>query len=175
MNKGDAGTATTWSARSVRPAVAFYVLGVFCGFIALAQFGFHSPEAVKALFMAGVASMASLIPMILRRVEYRATEAGVARRARTGKEPRDFEDLFLWDELSHVVPTRSGFKYYKRLIAPNRLARLLRLHFSGKYSGQLHAEPDDVDRIRAVIRQRGIRIPGSRDPLKSNTLPETDR
>jgi len=168
MNTGETGAEVTWSARRVRPTVALYVLGVFGAFVAPAHFVFHSPGAVKALFMAAVASIASLAPTILRKVEYRATEAGLARRHLSGKRPQEFEDIFSWNELSHLVPTRLGFKYFKKLAEPNPIVRFLRHHVSGGHSGEIHAEPRDLERIRTMLRERGVRIAGPSESSGSN-------
>lgn len=175
MSTEDTKTESTWSARNVRPVIAVYVLGVFCGFFALAHFVFHSPEAVKALFMAAVAGVASLVPTILSKVEYRLTETGVAKRTLSGKRTREFKDIFRWDELSHVVSTRSGFKYYKKITGSNPIARFLKLHVSGNCSGELHVERRDLHSIRTLLRQRGVRISGSPNSLDSSTLPGNER
>jgi hypothetical protein len=146
----------TWSAHSVRPIVAGYVGAVFGAFIALAYFVFHSPDAVKALFLTAVGTFASLAPGILGRVEYRLTDTGLAKRRRSDKKLREFEELFRWDELSHLVPTGSGFKYYKKIEEPKSLARLFKRHLSDRYSGELHVERADLAKVRSLIGQQAI-------------------
>jgi hypothetical protein len=145
-----------WSARSVRPIVAGYVAAVFVVFIAVAYFVFHSPDAVKALFLTAIGSVASVAPGILGRVEYRLTDAGLAKRPLAEKKPREFKEVFRWDELSHLVPTRSGFKYYKKTDEPKPLARFLKSHCSARYSGEFHVEPPDRARVRSAIGQRAV-------------------
>jgi hypothetical protein len=78
-----------WIARSVRPIVAGYVAAVFVVFMALAYFVFHSPDAVKALFLTAIGAVASVAPGILGRVEYRLTADGLARRPLADKKPRE--------------------------------------------------------------------------------------
>ncbi|MCG6955055.1 MAG: hypothetical protein LJF04_03610 [Gemmatimonadetes bacterium] len=145
-----------WIARSVRPIVAGYVAAVFVVFMALAYFVFHSPDAVKALFLTAIGAVASVAPGILGRVEYRLTADGLARRPLADKKPREFKEIFRWDGLSHMVPTGSGFKYYKKMNEPKPLVRFFKSHFSARYSGELHVEQSDRARVRALIDQRGV-------------------
>lgn len=148
----------TWSARSLRPAIAGYVAMVFCGFMAMAGFVFHSPGAVKTLFFTMIGSLASLVPSLFMRVEYRLTETGLAKRISSQNEPREFRELFRWDELSHLVPTRSGFKYFKELDETRGVARFFKLHFSGDHSGEFHVEPEDLPEVRSLVEQRTSRL-----------------
>jgi hypothetical protein len=124
--------------------------------MALAHFVFHSAEGVKALLLAAVGSVVSLVPSIQTRVEYKFTETGLAKRPSQAKKPRAFKDVFTWDELSHFIPTQSGFKFYKQIQASNPLARFLKLHFSGDHSGELHVEREDRDKVQAIIDQHDI-------------------
>ena len=150
----------TWSARSTRPIMAVYVAAIFVGFMALAYFVLHSAEAVKALAMAGVGGVAALFPGILNKWEYRLTDAGLARRPLSAQKPRDFKDLFSWDDLSHLVPTRTGFKYYKKLDEPRPLARALKVHVLGDYSGEFHVERPDREEVRALVEGYGVAVLG---------------
>jgi hypothetical protein len=146
----------TWSARSVRPVIAVYVGGVFLAFMALAFFVFESVEAVKALFLAAVGSLVALVPNIITRIEYRLSGSGLEKRRLKGREPGGFEELFSWEELSYVTPTRSGFKFYKSIGSTHLLTRLLKLHFFSGYSGEFHVESDDMERVCAVMEQHRV-------------------
>lgn len=147
-----------WSARSMRPMVAVYVVAVLVAFMALAYFVFHSPDAVKALFLTAIGSVASLAPGILGRVEYRLGDAGLAKRPLMKKKPREFKAVFRWDELSHLTPTASGFKYFKKMDEPKPLARFFKSHFSADYSGEFHVEQADRARVRALMDRRAVLV-----------------
>lgn len=75
ISSDDSAREHTWRARKTRPVIALYVLAVFIGFMALAYFGFHSREAVRALFLAAIGALASLAPGILTGFEYRLTDS----------------------------------------------------------------------------------------------------
>jgi hypothetical protein len=161
MNPEDAEEEHTWSARNVRPVVALYVGGVFVGFMALAQLVFHSTDAVKALLVTAVGAVGALVPSLLTRLEYRISDAGLARRRSSEKGARGLKVLFAWEELSHLVPTRTGFKYFKKMDEPNSLLRFFKLHFSGDLSGEFHVETEDLPRVRALIDARAVPVLGS--------------
>ncbi len=146
----------TWTARPVRPITALYVLVVFLVFMAVAQFVVHSREAVVALAMAAFGAVVSLIPGITSRIEYKLSDGGLAKRRIQAKESREFEDLFLWDELSHLTPTKTGFKFYKNTVGSGPLRRFIDLHFLSGHSGEFHAEEGDRERILALIQKREI-------------------
>jgi len=155
----------TWKARSMRLSTILYVVAVFVGFMALAQFVFHSFEAVKALLFTAIGSIGVLIPQFLIRIEYRFTDTGLAkRRAVKAKKPQAFKDVFLWDQLSHLIPTKTGFKYYKRVEEAGLIKRFLELHVSDKFSGEFHVESEDRERVRAIIDLQGIQ---TTKPLKA--------
>ena len=148
-------------ARSVRPVIAIRVGVIFGAFMALAHFVFGSPEAVKALAVAGVGGVASLLPSIAARLEYRLSDAGIAKRPVSRGSPREFKDVFLWAELSHLVPTSSGFKYYKKLDESRPFVRAFKLHVLGDWSGELHVEREDLEQVRALLASRGAPVLGS--------------
>lgn len=154
----DGATERTWSARSVRPIIALYVLVVFLAFMALAQFLFHSGEAVRALFLATLGSLGALVPSMLSRIEYRMTDEGLWRRPLRTKEPKEFEQVFSWEEIGHLIPTRDGFKFYKELEETNPLGRFFKFQISDRYSGEIHVDSEDRHRILAMADQRGIPI-----------------
>lgn len=162
----------TWMARGLRPVVAVYVSGVFAGFMALAHFVVHSPEGVKALALAAVGSLASLIPSMLARVEFRLTKTGLERRRLSPKEPREFEEVFLWGDLNHMAPTGSGYKFYKRGRPSNRWRRFLKLSISGRESGEFQVDPEDRERVEAIISRQGIPTskPRKTETVKSGTM-----
>ncbi len=160
MNPDDSIVEHTWRARTMRPIVAVYVVGVFVGFMGMAHFVFHSEDAVRALFVAAIGAVAGMVPSVLNRVEYRITGFGLAKRSLRTKSPREFDDVFAWDELSHLVPTKTGFKFFKRLPDSGPVSRFFKLHFSAGHSGEFPVEPRDRARVRAIIDRKGL--PASR-------------
>jgi len=145
-----------WSARKVMPIVLLYVAAVFVVFILVAYFVLHSMTAVKALAMAAVASIVPLMPAVLKRDEYRITGRGLERRPQTNKQPKEFETVFQADELSHFVPIRSGFKFYRPLDESNLLRRFWKLHVSDRYSGEVQVEKADRERVLGVLSDLGV-------------------
>jgi hypothetical protein len=136
-----------WSSRKVPPVVLIYVVGVFAAFIALSIFVFRSPDAVKALLIAAVGAVVATVPGVMEKVEYQMTEVGIEKRASGKKEPSPFEVLFRWDELDRVVPMRHGFKYYKTMNETKPLRRFWKTHVSDRYSGEVHVEKADLERV----------------------------
>jgi hypothetical protein len=145
-----------WSARKVQPVVIVYLLGVFAAFIAASLVIFHSPDAVKALLIAAVGAVTATLPSVLSRVEYRATSSAIEKRSVDKHNPREFEEVFRWDELSRIVPVRHGFKYSKKTIEANSLRRFWRLHLSDRYSGEIHVEKRDLERVLGLIERQGM-------------------
>jgi hypothetical protein len=149
-----------WSARRVRPVIALYVIGVFFAFALLARFVFHSEDAVRALLVAAVGAVVSLVPAILSRTEYRLSGSGLVRRAVRRGEPREFEQVFSWDEITRVVPTASGFRFYKAVESKGRLARFVELHLLEGRSGEVRVEQEDRKRVEAIIARRAVGASG---------------
>ena len=141
-------------ARTVRPLVAAGVAAVFLVFMAVAWFVFGSGDAVGALAAAAAAYLVALAPGLLSRTEYRLTDEGAEKRPVRRRGPAEFGLLFAWEELEDVTPTRDGFKYTKRLGASNALVRFARRHLLSGYSGEIHVEPEDRDRVRALLEPR---------------------
>jgi len=156
MDPDNTGTEHTWTARSVQPIVAVYVVAVFVCFMGLAHFVFHSANAVRALFLALIGGVVGTVPAILNRIEYRVTATGLAKRPFRPKSPGPFKDVFAWDELSYLVPTKTGFKFYKTLPDSGPVSRFFKLHFSAEYSGEFHVEAGDRAQVRAILGQKGI-------------------
>ena len=143
-----------WSARKVQPIVVLYVLAVFAVFAVVAHFIFHSTEAVKALAIAALGAVAATVPGVMERVEYRLTESGVEKRS-AKKSPGPFQEIFRWPELSRVVPTSHGFKYFKAMDEPRPLRRFWRRHFSDVCSGEVHVEREDLERVLGLVERQG--------------------
>lgn len=146
-----------WSARKVPPVVVLYVVLVFAAFIAIAHFVFHSPQAVKALAVAAIGAVIATVPSVVERVEYRLTASGVDTRAVRKDNPREFKNVFRWDELARIVPTGRGFKYFKAMPETGALRRFWNLHVSDQYSGEIHAEKPDLDHVLDLARK----VPGT--------------
>ena len=147
-----------WVSRKVQPVVLFYVWLVFGAFMAVSQFVFHSTGAVKALALTAIAFTVSVLPVVLARVEFRATDAGVEKQPFNPGRPESYVDAFKWDELSHVVSVRNGFKYFKRMDEPNAVLRFLYTHFSDKYSGEIHVAAEDRARVKGLLKERGVAV-----------------
>ena len=146
----------SWSARKLRPIVVLYVVAVFAAFIVLSIVVFHSQEAVKALVMAAVAAVAATVPGVLEKVEYRTTELGIEKRPLKKDRVAEFKQVFLWGELGHIVPMRHGFKYYKVLNETNPLRRFWKARISDQFSGEIHVDKQDLDRVLGTVERRGI-------------------
>lgn len=146
-----------WSARKTPPVVLLYVTVVFAVFTALAIFVLHSRAAVKALAIAWIGAIVATLSGVMEKVEYRLTDAGLDKRAHHTKKPSSFKAVFRWDELAHIVPMKHGFKYYKTLDETSPLRRFWKMHVSDRYSGMVHAEKVDLDRVLGIVeRQRAL-------------------
>lgn len=147
-----------WSARRVQPIVLLYVIAVFVGFVVVAYYGFRSADAVKALVIAAVGALVAAVPSVIGKVEYRLNESGIQRRTVNEKKPHQFEGVFNWHELSHVVPMKHGFKYFKTMKETNAVRRFWNLHISDRYSGEIHVERPDLERVLKLVERQGIPI-----------------
>ena len=145
-----------WSARKVRPIVLLYVAAVLVAMMLFSYFVVHSMAAVKALAITAVASMVPLVPAVLSRVEYRITGQGLDRRSVNKEQPREFENVFELDQLSYVVPMRHGFEFYRPLNESNPLLRFWKAHVSDAYSGEVHVERADRERVVEILDRYGI-------------------
>ena len=155
-NPDEAIVLDQWSARKTQPTIVFSVAGVFAVFMAAAHFLFHSPSGVNALAAAAVAAILPLLMGVINKMEYRLTESGLAKRPLKEKEPVEFESVFRWDELSHVVPMKHGFKYFKTFDGSNPVRRFGKAHLSEAASGEVHLEVKDRDRILEIMARRDV-------------------
>ena len=154
---GDGSTVLDrWSARKIQPIVVLYVLAVFAAFIALSIVVFDSWKAVKALLIAAVGAAAATLPGVIEKVEYRLTGSGIDKRPINTKKPREFTGVFRWDELSHVVPMKRGFKYYKTMGEAGPFRRFWNTQISDEFSGEVHVEERDLERILEIVARQGI-------------------
>jgi len=136
--------------------VLAYVFLVFLAFMAMAWFGFHSLAAVKALALAAVGYGVALTPALLTRIEYELDDHGVRQRTLDRKKARAFQELFRWEELSHIVALRRGFKFFRPLSEPNALRRFWKKHLSDAYSGEVHVEAAERE---CVLEAVGAHLP----------------
>ena len=153
---GEQPEETRWIARRLHPVIVVYTLLVFAVFMAASQFVFHSPDAVKSLALAAAAGIVALLPQVFARIEYRADASGVQKRAHGKKARGAFNKVFDWDQLSHVTPTRNGFKYFLQLDEKNTFLRWTKRQFSDRYSGEIQVEKKDRSRIRHLLGERGV-------------------
>jgi len=147
-----------WSARKLNLTVLLYVGAVFVAFMALSHYVFQSDTAVKSLAITAVGFLVSLVPAVLKRVEYRLTERELESRPHNTKKPSVFTSVFELDQLSHIVPTRHGFKYYRPLNESNLLLRLWKAHLSEAFSGEVHVETVDQEGVLERLVRCGVSI-----------------
>jgi hypothetical protein len=136
--------------------VLFGVILVFAVFAALAHFVFHSPEAVKALGMAALGSLGGVIPGVINRHEFRLTQAGLDKRVFKENDPPDFQKVFAWGELDHVVRTRHGFKFYKPITDKRAIDRWWKKWFSSGYSGEFQVGNRDRPEVTEALRAKDL-------------------
>lgn len=144
----------SWTARILRPIVAAGVAAVFLAFMAIAWFVFHSGDALRALAATGAGALVALVPGLLARVEYRVDDTGVSRRAVRKRATKEFETLFTWDELDRLVPTRTGYTFYKHVDGSSPIRRFIKRHVMSGYSGRIHVDDGDRSRVRGLLEQR---------------------
>lgn len=157
-SSSESGALDHWSARKVRPIVILYVLGVFAVFMVVSILVFHSMDAVKALVAAAVGGVAATVPGVLEKIEYQLTEAGINKRTVNTKKPGPFKGVFRWEELSRVVPMKHGFKYYKTLSETSPFRRFWKAQICGEFSGEIHVEKEDLERILGIVKRQWIAI-----------------
>jgi hypothetical protein len=145
-----------WTARRVQPVVLLWVAAVFVGYMLIALFVFHSTTGVRELAIAAVAALVPLVPAVLARVEYRLDEVGLEQRPVSGRKPTEFTAVFRLAELSHVKPIRFGFKFYRPLDETSRWRRFWKLHVSDAFSGEVHVDPADRDRVVGALAGQGV-------------------
>jgi uncharacterized MnhB-related membrane protein len=148
----------TWTARKMRPVVLVSVLGVFAAFMLLAHFVVHSSDAVVALATAAVGAVVPLVPAVLARSEYRLTREGLDRRPVTRDVPKPFTRRFDADGLSHVVATSHGFKFYLPVNTTRPVRAFWRRHLCDAYSGEVHVEAADRERVLGALARLGVSI-----------------
>lgn len=149
---------TRWKARTMQPIIVLYVVAVFVILIAMSYFVFNSMTGVTSLAMVGFGTVVALLPGLLVRIEYRMTKTVLEKRTHNKKKPGTFKRVFQLDQLSHIVPLRHGFKYYKSLDEPNPLKRFWKNQISDAYSGEVHLEIKDRKRILDLLSGCGIKI-----------------
>ena len=69
--------------------------------------------------------------------------------------------MFAWSELSHVVPVKHGFKYVKTINETNALRRFWKRHISDKFSGEVHVERKDLERILGIVERQRSAAPAA--------------
>jgi len=144
-----------WTARKIYPMVPLYVAGIFLGFIGFTV-AVQSKEAVIALATTGVGSIVALLPGVLSRLEYKLTPKELLKRPATGDDLVSFQPVFSVSELSHFVMIQSGFKFFKPLGTTRRMKRFIRKHLMAEYSGEVHVDRKDRERVRDALHRAGI-------------------
>ncbi|MBN1551396.1 hypothetical protein JW979_08005 [bacterium] len=146
----------TWSARKMQPIIIFYVALVFLGFMAAAHFIFHSMTGVKALAIGAVGYIVPLFASMMSKTEYQVTTSGLNSRPLNTKNPREFKNVFQWEQLSHIKPIQHGFKYYKQIIVSGAFRRFWKTCISDAFSGEVHVESKDRAAIMNILKERKI-------------------
>jgi len=150
-----------WSARKVPPVVLLYLAALSAVCIAVAYFVFDSGDAVKGLVVAAVGAIGAATPGVLEKVEYQLTGSGIEKRKSNPKKPGEFESVFQWDQLSHIAPTKRGFKYYKVVNETRPVVRFWKRHLSDTYSGEVHVEKHDLDRVLGLVERQRSATPAA--------------
>ena len=60
------------------------------------------------------------------------------------------------DRVEYIVRTAHGFKFYLPLDEPNPLRRFFKAHLSDAYSGEVHVDTADQERVVAVLNRYGV-------------------
>ena len=147
-----------WVARKLQPVTLIYVLLVFGAFMAVSHFVVHSASAVKSLALAAVGGCVALLPHVIRRTEYHASDTAVEKRPFRKNREGAFEEMFRWTDLSHVVRTKHGYKFFRKLEDERPVVRFLKLQLSDRYSGELHVEAEDRKRVENLLKTRNVPI-----------------
>lgn len=106
--------------------------------------------------MTAFGAIASLIPGVINKIEYRLTKEGLEYRPLNQKKPAAYKKVFQLDELGHIVPKKRGFKFYLPLNESNPLRRFWKRHISDAFSGEVHVEDADREKVLDVLAQYGI-------------------
>ncbi len=109
--------------------------------------------------VAAVGAIGAATPGVLEKVGYQLTGSGIEKRKSDPKKPGEFTNVFRWDELSHIAPTRHGFKYFKVLNETNALVRFWERHLSDAYSGEVHVGKHDLDRVLGLVERQRLATP----------------
>ena len=147
-----------WTARKLHPIILVYVSGIFLVMMAVAYFVVHSVSAVKALALAAVGVVVSVLPELGRRIEYRVIGSVLERRVHRRDRTTDFERVVDLQDLSYAKPVRRGFKYCRRFNEANILRRFWMKHLSDRFSGEVHVETQNLGRVLAQLAEHGVQI-----------------
>ena len=154
----DSEVLCRWTARKMQPVVLLWVALVFLALIVVTYVVFHSMKGVMALFLGAIGYIVPLVPMILNRLEYRLTEQKIEKRKLDEVKPGEFAAVVEVDHLSHIVPIRYGFKYYKPLEEKNPFRRFWKMHISDGFSGEVRVERADLSRVLDALGRRGVAV-----------------
>ena len=150
------GVLHQWSARKLHPIIVFYVFAIFAVLIAISYFVVHSMPAVKGLAIAALGSIVPLLPGVINKTEYQLTESGLEKRLLDRKKPREFKDVFRWENLSHVVPIKHGFKFFNPINETNPIRRFWKTHISDSHSGEFRVETEDRETVLDILNKRDV-------------------
>lgn len=160
MHKNNSEEIHYWSVRKISPKILLLIAIVFLIFIAIAYFGFHSTNAVQALIYSALGSIVTLLPGVFTFLEYRLSKEKLEYRPIRKKSQKSYKTIFLVKELSHLVKTADGVKYYLKFSENNSIRRFWKKHISDKYSGEVKIPNNDTSKILDTFKNYGVSIHG---------------
>lgn len=154
----DSEVLCSWSARKLQPIVLLYVAGVFLGFIVFAHFVVGSPAAVKALALTSIGAIVPLVPAVLMREEFRLSPTVLEKRKVRRGATEEYDVVVHLAELDHLHPISTGFKFHKTCDETSPFKRFWKIHISDAFSGEVHVEAVDRERVFGVLADLGVSI-----------------
>jgi len=146
-----------WQARTMQTTfIVSYIGVVLAVLIPLAIFVFDSIAGIMTLAATAVGAIVPLLPNLRSKIEYRLSEAGLEKRRLRREHPAPFKELFRFPDLDYIVPNRRGFIYYKKMEATTPLRAFINRNLSDNYSGEVHLETADRERVLARLAERGV-------------------
>lgn len=146
-----------WSARKIHPSVLVYVLIIYIIFIAVVYFVIHSKSAITTLALTLVGIVVPLLPGVLKRTEYKLTSQTLEKRMQTRENTEEYKVVFKMNQLDYIVKIKHGFKFYLTIDEQSPYKRFWKKHISDKFSGEVHVESEDINRIIKKLGECGIK------------------
>lgn len=145
-----------WSARKIHPSVLIYVVIIYFALIAIVYFGFNSRKVVITLAATLAGIILPLLPGVLKRIEYKLTAQTLEQRPLTPENTTEYKEVFKLNQLDHIVKIKHGFKFYLTIDEQKPFKLFWKKHLSDKFSGEVHVESGDIDRVIETVTKHGI-------------------